>query len=307
MSSILKALQRVEQDQPAGAAPGAPRRAVRGDFVAEQGAPLLRRSRRRAPRGLRLWAVAGAVLLLAALVWWRLPERSRPELAAPSTPQEASAPVAVAEAKPPPQPAAAVVAPPAPAPAAAFPVPAPPAAEAAPEPLVPNEVAERLPPLGTTLDVPDAAPPPAPEPEPAQVARAAPAVPALEEPAPEPKLAEPERAAPPPAPPPAVERAAPAPPPAPVKRAAPKPEPPRTAAVAPPPRPSAPAVLVERTRWHPSPERRVASVLVEGQPGPRELHEGDAVGALVVKEIKPSSVVFLHGADTLSRRVGVRE
>jgi hypothetical protein len=92
-----------------------------------------------------------------------------------------------------------------------------------------------------------------------------------------------------------------------VKRAAPKPEPPRTAAVAPPPRPSAPAVLVERTRWHPSPERRLAWVLVEGQPGPRELHEGDAVGAFVVKEIKPSSVIFLHGTDTLSRRVGVRE
>jgi hypothetical protein len=297
VSSILKALQRVEQDQPAGAAPGAPRRAVRGDFVVEQGAPLLRRSRSRAPRGSRLWAVAGAVLLLAALVWWRLPERSRPELAAPTAPQEASVPVAVEEVKPP-EPAAAVVAPPAPEPAVAPPVPA------AAEPGVPNEVAERLPPLGTTLDVPDVAPPPpAPAPEPA-VARAAPAVPepAVAEPAPkakpEPVRAEPERAAP---------ARAPAPPPAPVKRAAPKPEPPRTAAVAPPPRPSAPAVLVERTRWHPSPERRLAWVLVEGQPGPRELHEGDAVGAFVVKEIKPSSVVFLHGPDTLSRRVGVRE
>jgi hypothetical protein len=76
---------------------------------------------------------------------------------------------------------------------------------------------------------------------------------------------------------------------------------------APPPAPSAPAVLVERTSWHPSAERRTAWVSVEGISATRELHEGEAVGALVVKEIRPSSVVFLHGADTLQRRVGVRE
>ena len=38
----------------------------------------------------------------------------------------------------------------------------------------------------------------------------------------------------------------------------------------------------------------------------RELHEGDALGTLVVKEIRPSAVVFLHGAETLERRVGGR-
>jgi hypothetical protein len=51
----------------------------------------------------------------------------------------------------------------------------------------------------------------------------------------------------------------------------------------------------------------VAWVSVEGTSGSRELHEGDAVGALVVKEIRPSSVLFLHGADTLQRRIGERE
>jgi hypothetical protein len=61
---------------------------------------------------------------------------------------------------------------------------------------------------------------------------------------------------------------------------------------------------VERTRWHPTPERRLAWVTVEGFVGVQEVSEGEAVGALVVKEIKPSSVVFLHGAETLSRRVG---
>jgi hypothetical protein len=63
-------------------------------------------------------------------------------------------------------------------------------------------------------------------------------------------------------------------------------------------------VAVERTRWHPTPERRLAWVTVEGFAGVQEVGEGEALGALVVKEIKPSSVVSLHGADTLSRRVG---
>jgi hypothetical protein len=63
---------------------------------------------------------------------------------------------------------------------------------------------------------------------------------------------------------------------------------------------------VERTSWHPTPERRVAWVTVEGLAGTRELHEGDALGTLVVKEIRPSSVLFQHGGEPLSRRVGER-
>jgi len=61
---------------------------------------------------------------------------------------------------------------------------------------------------------------------------------------------------------------------------------------------------VERTSWHPKPERRVAWVRLEGSSAVREVREGDALGTLVVKEIRPSAVVFLHGAEQLQRRVG---
>jgi hypothetical protein len=67
-----------------------------------------------------------------------------------------------------------------------------------------------------------------------------------------------------------------------------------------------PNVLVVRTVWHPTAERRVAEIEVEGRPEPLLLHEGDAVGPLVVSEIKPSGVVFLHDEVELSRRVGIR-
>jgi hypothetical protein len=153
---------------------------------------------------------------------------------------------------------------------------------------VPAAVAERLPPLGATLT-----PPPQTAPE------------AAREPAPEP-------AAPPaPTPPPALAAKPPpaqAPAPKPAARPSAKPA---AAAAAPVPAPKttpppAPSVRVERTSWHPKPERRLAWVRVEGRDAPRELREGDAVGALVVKEIRPSSVLFLYGAETLQRRVGER-
>jgi hypothetical protein len=38
----------------------------------------------------------------------------------------------------------------------------------------------------------------------------------------------------------------------------------------------------------------------------RELHEGDAIGPLVVSEIGPSGVVFLLDGVELRRRVGAR-
>jgi hypothetical protein len=50
----------------------------------------------------------------------------------------------------------------------------------------------------------------------------------------------------------------------------------------------------------------VAWVRLEGSSAVREVHEGDALGTLVVKEIRPSAVVFLHGVEQLSRRVGER-
>jgi hypothetical protein len=304
VSSILKALQRVEQERPAGA-PSAPRRALRGDFVADKGKPLLRRPRSRGPN-LRLWGSLAAILLLAGLVWWRLPDRTGREVvaAAPEATlgEGVAEPQRAARAEPPlaPAPAAPPVAEVSPAVAAQAAEPVPASAPAPPPPAVPVEVAERLPPLGTTLDAPEPAPvqqaplqeapAPAPQPQPAAVAAAEPKPAPAAEPVP-PAPAPPVRPAVRPKP-----AAAPAPRPAPV-----------LARPAPPPAPSAPLVLVERTSWHPSAERRAAWVSVEGITGTRELHEGEAVGALVVKEIRPSSVVFLHGADTLQRRVGTRE
>jgi hypothetical protein len=67
-----------------------------------------------------------------------------------------------------------------------------------------------------------------------------------------------------------------------------------------------PEVFVLRTVWHPVAERRVAEVEVWGRPEPFRLHEGDAVGPLVVKRIEPSGVVFLHEQVELRRRVGAR-
>lgn len=99
-------------------------------------------------------------------------------------------------------------------------------------------------------------------------------------------------------PPPAAELAQ-EPPPLLVEPPAPKaPAPARVATLRPP------GVTVKKTYWHPNPERRVAEVEVEGRKGALELHEGDAVGTLVISEIQPSGVVFLHGGERLQRKVG---
>ena len=306
MSTILKALRRVEEERPG--APVAPRRAMRGDFVAGSGGPPPRR--KRGGPNLKLWGSVGAVVLLAALVWWRLPRPEPAEVVQATPPPRAERP-ARAEApapQPAPPPAEPLAQAPEPAPAAPPMAEAPPApAPAPPDPAVPVDVAERLPPLGATLDAPPVAPEPPPPPSPTLAPR----------PPPEPPPARVVAPAPPPeapAPSPAVEKpeaavaAKPQPKPEPAAVAsvpAPKP-PPVVAEPTPPPAPSAPVVWVERTSWHPRSERRIAWVRVEGLEEPRELHEGDAVGALVVKEIRPSSVLFQHGATDLQRRVGER-
>jgi hypothetical protein len=64
-----------------------------------------------------------------------------------------------------------------------------------------------------------------------------------------------------------------------------------------------PAIEVERTVWHPAPERRHARISVEGG-GSHDLREGDAVGGLVVTEIGPSSVTFEYGGVSIHRRIG---
>lgn len=288
MSSILKALRRVEAERPAQPQ----RRSMRGDIVGGPGpkpSPPPRRKKSRGPN-LRLWGGLGAALLLAALVWWRLPspapEGEVVEAQAPSA-AEAAAPVERAAEPPAPPPAP-----------AASPAPEAPPVAVAPEPSpaadggVPAELAQQLPPLGETLDTTALAP--LPEPPAVEALPVEPA--ATVAPTPTPKPAPPRRAA----------RAAPSPtpvakPPAPAPAAKP---PPAVAKRPPAPPPSAPTVLVERASWHPKPERRVAWIRLEGSGTTRELHEGDAVGTLVVKEIRPSSVVFVHGAEELTRRVG---
>jgi hypothetical protein len=63
-------------------------------------------------------------------------------------------------------------------------------------------------------------------------------------------------------------------------------------------------VRVERTQWHPSPERRVAWVEVEGMTALREVREGERVGPYVVREIEAAAVLFGDGSVELRREVG---
>jgi len=61
---------------------------------------------------------------------------------------------------------------------------------------------------------------------------------------------------------------------------------------------------VARTLWHPSPERRLAWVEVEGQTALREVREGERVGPYVVREIEPAAVTFADGNVEMRREVG---
>jgi len=108
---------------------------------------------------------------------------------------------------------------------------------------------------------------------------------------------------------------APAPAPAPAARAAVAPGPvaspaPEPDVAPPPPEPAAmatrtllPRVVVDRTVWHPHAERRLAILEVEGRADPVELREGDAVGDLVVRQIDPGGVVFLHRGIEIRHRI----
>ena len=169
-----------------------------------------------------------------------------------------------------------------------------------------------------------AQPSPRPAPAPSPVApQAAPPPPAREPPV-ELALVEPTRTPPSAAessaaPPRAEETAAPAPKPAPRARPAAPPKRPaesigstdrpvaRTADAKPierVARPDVPDVSVVRTSWHPDPNRRSARVRVEASGDVLTLEEGDAVGALVIKEISPSAVLFEAGEVEVRRRVG---
>ncbi len=66
-----------------------------------------------------------------------------------------------------------------------------------------------------------------------------------------------------------------------------------------------PDLWVARTSWHPTASRRSATVQFRAGDS-LEVHEGDAVGTLVVARIEPSSVIFLHEGVEIRRRVGQR-
>ncbi len=65
-----------------------------------------------------------------------------------------------------------------------------------------------------------------------------------------------------------------------------------------------PGLRVERTVWHPIAERRVAVIEFGQSAEHREIREGDAVGPLVVSKIEPSGVVFVHDGVEMRRRIG---
>lgn len=69
-------------------------------------------------------------------------------------------------------------------------------------------------------------------------------------------------------------------------------------------RPDIPAINIVRTAWHPQADRRSARIRFEGSDETLTLREGDAVGALVIKEITPSSVLFETGGIEIRRRIG---
>ena len=67
----------------------------------------------------------------------------------------------------------------------------------------------------------------------------------------------------------------------------------------------APSLGLDSTSWHPSSERRSATLLVAGG-APRVVREGDMAQGYVVVEITPSSVLFAKGDQTVRMRVGER-
>jgi hypothetical protein len=65
-----------------------------------------------------------------------------------------------------------------------------------------------------------------------------------------------------------------------------------------------PAVIVEKTIWHPDADRRIAVIKLVDAEETLRLKEGDAVGPLVVKTINPGSVLFGHDEIEIRYNVG---
>ncbi len=66
-----------------------------------------------------------------------------------------------------------------------------------------------------------------------------------------------------------------------------------------------PNLLVERTIWHPLPEKRTAFLALEGGSTIRVV-EGEELGDYTVDKIGPSTVTFLRDGQSYIRRIGVR-
>jgi hypothetical protein len=280
MSTILKALRRLELEK--GAQEGRPLKdevTATPDTGSRRGFPLL---------ALMIAAAALGLGLGSSLLWFWPRESAAPELAEAARPASPapSQPVAASPVAPVAQPAPV----PAPAPVAAPQIPAPaPVASAPPLPAEayasPVEVISR----------PEPAPAAEPSPESLEPAEQQPPRRGSQPPFAKRRAA---RAAEPPPPVPAV-RAEP------IERAEPVEPPAARVAVEEVAPPEAPVLLVSSTVWHPQRDRRLAMVSLEGGPA-RELHEGDAIGSLIVSEIGPSSVLFLNDGAPLRRRVGAR-
>jgi hypothetical protein len=278
VSTILRALQRVEGEKNDASEMGALR-----EGVVPPGEPLVRERGRHWRFGITAFLAA---ILLGFFLWWMVPTGEVPRPSEQELPPVASEPAParsrggeVAAAKPP-------------APIEEIGSSAPARTVSAPPPLPAAE--ESAPPVSA------AEPPPSAAAEPSAARQPAAVLPPPRHLTEEPKAEEPLAEVPPSyeeAPPPATP--ADQPPPRVAEPPKPKaPAPARVAALRPP------KVTVKKTVWHPVPERRVARIEVEGRKGLLELHEGDAVGTLVVAEIQPSGVVFLHGGERLHRKVG---
>lgn len=144
-----------------------------------------------------------------------------------------------------------------------------------------------------------------PKPRPATPPPSAVAAVAAQPRAPEPAEPEPRAARPASPTPPVAEASAPELP-ASEREIAPPPERSFSAREPEPARSPVPVILVSRTQWHPDPERREALIEVERDDGSEKLrvHEGDAVGNLVVERIEPSGVVFDYDGVELRHGVG---
>ena len=318
MSTILKALQRLEDDKRARV-----ERSLDEQIVARRSAPDPER------RGWKLgfFAVAGvAVIAAAAFVLWPDREDSEAVVAQEST-TTAVAPVAAAA---PEEPVPAAEKPrrknPARAQSAARAQTDPSEARAAATVEVverldeqsadaralveaPNRVASAAEPKRPTrrpsLRKPDQqaanrTAPPRPAAEPA--AAAMPVAIREPEPAATARAVEPVAADPEPAPPAPIELAAVVAQPvaAPESVSAPAREPDKKVVQ----RAKLPTLSIQKTIWHPNTERRIAIVKLADDEEVLRLKEGDAVGPLVIESIQPGSVLFNHDGIEIRYNVG---